>query len=78
MHRLNINIHASNGGLFSFVGMKCAGSSTVPTHGTDVPTHCLVFKWQSADNCVDTLADGTFRVCRFGCAVTHENKLKVR
>ena len=48
--------------------MKCAGSSTVPTH-------CLVFKWQSAGNCVDTLADGTFRVCRLGCAVTHADEI---
>ena len=48
----------------------------MPTHGTDVPTHFLVFKRQSADNCVDTLADGTFRVCRLECAVTHANKVR--
>ena len=68
-------MNASNGGLFSFVGMKCASSSTVPTHGTDVPTHFLVFKRQSADNCVDTLADGTFRVCRLECAVTYADEI---
>ena len=47
----------------------------MPTHGADVPTHFLVFKRQSADSCVDILADGTVRECHFGCAVTHADEI---